>query len=534
MGSERKWWQDGVIYQIYPRSFYDSNGDGIGDLEGIRQKLDYLQDLGVDAIWLSPIYPTPDADFGYDVADYMDIDPKFGTLDDFKALVKDAKERNIHLVLDLVLNHTSDQHPWFIESKSSKDNPKKDWYMWLPPKKNGEVPNGWQSIFGGKGWEYVPERDEYYFHMFYKQQPDLNWRNPEVEEAIYDVFRFWLDLGVDGFRLDVFNCYFKDKDFRDNPPKLGIRAFDRQQHIYDTDQPELLGVLQNIRKIVDENPDGFTIGETFISTPEKAALYCQPGNLHMTFNFDFLWSKWNPKSFVNVIQSWEDRLAPGSWPTYVLNNHDVIRAGTRYGKREDDDILKAAAVLLLTMRGTPFLYYGEEIGMRDIKVKRKDILDPIGRKYWPFHKGRDGCRSPMQWEPSTNAGFGQGKPWLPVHPNYMSRNVKAMQTDKNSIWYTYQKLLKLRKEYEVLRTGMFLPVTFDQKSLLAYLRQNDTDTILVVINFRGRKTRLALGANLMQADWDVLMTTNPYGDLFRDKGYISLAGDEACILRKKN
>jgi alpha-glucosidase len=533
MGSESKWWQDGVIYQIYPRSFYDSNGDGIGDLEGIRQKLDYLQDLGVDAIWLSPIYPTPDADFGYDVADYMDIDPKFGTLEDFKALVKDAKGRNIHMVLDLVLNHTSDQHPWFIESKSSKDNPKSDWYMWLPPKKNGKVPNGWQSIFGGKGWEYIPERDEYYFHMFYKEQPDLNWRNQDVEAAIYDVFRFWMNLGVDGFRLDVFNAYFKDAQYRDNPSKFGIRAFDRQHHIYDTDQPELLPVLQNIRKIVDENPDGFTVGETFISTPEKAALYCQPGNLHTTFNFDFLQSKWNPKAFVNVIQSWEDRLAPGSWPTYVLNNHDVVRAGTRYGRGENDDILKSAAVLLLTMRGTPFLYYGEEIGMRDITVKRKDILDPVGRKYWPFHKGRDGCRSPMQWNTSTNAGFGEGKPWLPVHPNYLQRNVDAMLSDKDSIWYIYQKLLKLRKEHQALRTGIFLPVTFEQKSLLAYMRQDDNETILVVINFRGKKTRLALGANLMQADWEVLLKTNTYGELFRDKGYITLTGYDACVLKKK-
>ena len=534
MGSEKKWWQDGVIYQIYPRSFADSNGDGIGDLEGIRQKLDYLRDLGVDALWLSPIYPSPDADFGYDVSNYVDIDPKYGSMDDFKALVRDAHAKNIRVILDLVLNHTSDQHPWFVESRKSRDNAYADWYMWLPPKKDGKVPNGWQSIFGGKGWEYIPERDEYYFHMFYKEQPDLNWRNPDVEAAIYDVFRFWMQLGVDGFRLDVFNAYFKDPQFRENPPKPGIRAFDRQEHIYDTDQPELINVLANIRKIVDENPDGYTVGETFLSTPQKAAKYCAPGLLHTAFNFDYLQCKWNPKSFANTIQIWEDALQEGSWPTYVLNNHDVVRAGTRYVRGTDDSILKTAAVLLLSMRGTPFLYYGEEIGMRDIPVKRSEIQDPIGRKYWPFHKGRDGCRSPMQWDASQNAGFSAAKPWIAVHENAGYRNVKAQMADSDSLWHIYHQMLQLRKAYPVLRYGMFLPVTFDQKTLLAYLRQDDQQTILVVLNFKRRKTRLALGVNLQRAEWQVLLSTKENEDRFNDPGYIRLQGYEALVLLKTN
>jgi alpha-glucosidase len=530
MGSDKKWWQDGVIYQIYPRSFSDSNGDGIGDLEGIRQKLDYIQELGVDAIWLSPIYPSPDVDFGYDVSNYVDIDPKYGTLADFNALVADAHTRGIRVILDLVLNHTSDQHPWFVESKKSKDNPYSDWYMWLPPRKDGSVPNGWESIFGGKGWEYIPDREEYYFHMFYKEQPDLNWRNPAVEEAIYDVFRFWMKQGADGFRLDVFNGYFKDAKHRDNPPKLGLRGFDRQQHVYDCDQPELIPVLKNIRKIVDENPDGYTVGETFLSTPEKAAKYCAPGLLHAAFNFGYLECKWNPKAFATVIHKWEDVLQEGSWPTYVLNNHDVRRTGTRFTKGEDDRILKNAAVLLLTMRGTPFMYYGEEIGMRDIPIKRSEIQDPIGKKYWPFHVGRDGCRSPMQWDESANAGFTSGKPWLPVHVNADLRTVKSQMADEQSLWHVYKQVLQLRKAYSVLRYGMFQPVTFEQKTLLAYLRQDNEQTILVIINFKKRRTRLALGSDLQRAGWKELLSTVENPDRFNDPGYIRVKGHEACIL----
>ncbi|MEJ5203122.1 MAG: alpha-amylase family glycosyl hydrolase, partial [Anaerolineales bacterium] len=288
------WWQEGVIYQIYPRSFMDSNGDGIGDLNGILTKLDYLVDLGVDAIWLSPIYPSPDVDFGYDVSDYLSIDPKFGNLQEFDQLISEAHNRGIHVILDLVLNHTSDRHPWFKEALSSRDNPYHDWYIWKDSPSNRRPPNNWQSIFGGSAWEYVPELAQYYYHMFYKEQPDVNWRNPQVRRAMMDVIRFWLERGVDGFRLDVFNVYFKHADFPDNPPALGLRGFDRQKHMYDINQPELLPLLAEIRQIVDQYPQRYLVGETFLSTAEHAAKYCSTKLLHAAFNFEFLHCPWNP------------------------------------------------------------------------------------------------------------------------------------------------------------------------------------------------------------------------------------------------
>ena len=354
MTESNLWWQGGIIYQIYPRSFGDSNQDGIGDLNGITAHLDHLAELGVDAIWLSPIYPSPDADFGYDVSDYIGIDPKFGTLEDFDNLVTEAHRRGIRIVLDLVLNHTSDQHPWFIESRKSLDNPYRDWYMWKDSKSNGAHPNNWQSVFGGPGWEFDPVTRQEYFHMFYKEQPDLNWRNPQTRQALLDVFRFWLKRGVDGFRLDVFNVYFKSVGLEDNPPKIGLRGFDRQEHIYDTDQPEMMPLLKEIRQIVDEYPERYTVGETFISTAEKAMRYCGKDKLNAAFHFDFLRCHWRPQRFLKVIREWEHAVGDEILPNYVLNNHDNPRSATRYGRGEDDERLKVAAALLLTMRGDGF------------------------------------------------------------------------------------------------------------------------------------------------------------------------------------
>jgi len=295
------WWRDGIIYQIYPRSFADSNGDGIGDLNGITARLDYLAELGVDALWLSPISPSPDVDFGYDVSDYVDIDPKFGTLADFDRLLAEAHRRNIHIVLDLVLNHTSDQHPWFQESRQSRASARRDWYIWRDPAPGGGKPNNWQSVFGGSAWQWDPHTRQYYLHLFYKEQPDLNWRNPEVRQAMLDVFRFWLDRGVDGFRLDVFNMYFKDAGFRSNPPKPGLRGFDRQQHIYDHSQPEMFPLLAEIRAILDAYPERYAVGETFMGSPEHAAEYVGPDKLHAAFEFDLLHCRWNPADYHRVI-----------------------------------------------------------------------------------------------------------------------------------------------------------------------------------------------------------------------------------------
>jgi alpha-glucosidase len=526
------WWRDGIIYQIYPRSFADSDQDGLGDLSGICNRLDYLSDLGVDAIWLSPIYPSPDVDFGYDVSNYTAVDPRFGTLEDFEVLVTEAHRRGIRVVMDMVLNHTSDQHSWFQASRQSRQDPKRDWYLWRDPAPGGGPPNNWQSVFGGSAWEFDPASGQYYYHMFYKEQPDLNWRNEEVRQAIMQVFRFWADRGVDGFRLDVFNVFYKHAEFPSNPAKLGIRGFDRQQHLYDVDQPEMMGFCRDLRSLLDSYKERYAVGETFLSSPEKAALYTGPELLHAAFDFTFLENRWHPQGFLNSIQRWENAVPDDSWPTYVLGNHDVRRIATRYGRGESDERLKVAAAMLLTLRGTPFVYYGDEIGMRDIPIRRSQILDPIGKRYWPFYAGRDGCRAPMQWDASTHAGFSSRQPWLPVHENYSFRNVAEQLADPHSLFNFYRRLIALRRELPVLRQGMFMPITYGPQSILAYLRKTPDDTVLVALNFSRRPLRLALGNELARSNWQLLLSSR------RDQidpvraGLLSLQGEEAVILRQ--
>jgi len=505
------WWRDGIIYQIYPRSFADSNNDGFGDLPGITSKLDYLADLGIDALWLSPIYPSPDKDFGYDVANYVDIDPRFGSLADLDLLLSEAHQRGIRIVLDLVLNHTSDEHEWFLESRSSRDNPKADWYIWKSPSQangsGGRVapPNQWQSIFGGRAWTYAPEREQYYYHMFVPGQPDLNWRNLEVRAAILDVVRFWLDRGVDGFRLDVFNMYFKDDQLRDNPSKLGIRAFDRQHHIYDCDRPEMVPLLYELRGVLDSYPERYAVGEPFISAREKIIQYSGEDKLHAVFNFEFTFSKFDPAQYVKYILDWEALYAEyGIWPNYVLGNHDVRRMATRHTNSEEDARLKVLMAMLLTLRGTPYLYYGEEIGMRDIYLKRNEIMDPPGKKYWPFHKGRDGCRSPMQWDNSKYSGFSPAKPWLPVHPNHKKRNVEAQKNDPDSMLNFTRDMIRLRRGKEALQRGDFKLLTERPRDVLAYLRQAEEQTILAALNFKNSPTILE---NVPAGQWNLLHST---------------------------
>jgi alpha-glucosidase len=504
------WWRDGVIYQIYPRSFADSNGDGIGDLPGITSHLDYLADLGIDAIWLSPIYPSPDADFGYDVSNYVDIAPHFGNLKDFDRLVTEAHRRNIHIIMDMVFNHTSDQHPWFQASRSSRDNPYHDWYMWHDPKPGGGPPNNWQSVFGGGGWEYDPILGQYYFHMFVKEQPDLNWRNPKVKQAVLDAYRFWLDRGVDGFRLDVFNVYYKHADLPDNPPRFGIRGFDRQRHIYDCDQPEMHTFLAELRALLDSYPERYAVGETFLESTEKAASYCGADRLHATFDFSFTSCKWNPRQYLKTIMNWEKALGPNKWPNYVLNNHDVVRSATRYGWHGNDAPAKVAQAMLLTLRGTPFMYYGEEIGMQDIRLRRDEILDPPGKRYWPFYKGRDGCRSPMQWNDTQNAGFGAGKPWLPVHPNYIERNIQAQSADPESLLNFTRRLIQLRRKTPALYCGSFTPLTEDPQNVLAYLRQSGQQKALIVLNFSNSVQKIRLNVSLIKENtWKLALSSDP-------------------------
>ena len=531
MADDYIWWRDGIIYQIYPRSFQDSNNDGLGDLPGIISRLDYLADLGVDAIWLSPIYPSPDKDFGYDVSNYVDVDPRFGNLQDFDNLLKEAHRRNIHIILDLVLNHTSDQHPWFLQSRSSKDNPYRDWYIWHPGKGSGMRPNNWQSVFGGDGWEFDPQTGEYYFHMFVKEQPDLNWHNPEVRKAILDVFKFWLDRGVDGFRLDVFNAYFKDAQLRDNPPHPGIRGFDRQKHVYDVDQPEMLPLLAEIRALMDKYKDRYAIGETFISTPQKAVNYTGAHRLHAAFNFTILEKPWQAEKFAQGISIWDDLNQADLWPNQVLNNHDQRRISTRYQFDPDDKLAKTAAALILTLRGTPFLYYGEEIGMRDIHLSRTEILDPPGRKFWPFYKGRDGCRSPMQWDDNPFSGFSNAKPWLPVHPDYMNRNVLAQRNDPGSLLNFYKLLIQIRRSTPAFQRGSFELIQGVPKHILAFIRSNENQKILILLNFKLKPLHFTLPDGIEVENSKVLINSLQGQDFYPFKaGDVELQPGQVLIL----
>ena len=539
------WWRDGIIYQIYPRSFADSNGDGLGDLPGIIARLDYLADLGIDAIWLSPFYPTPDADFGYDVSDHTAVDPRFGTLEDFDRLVAESHRRGIRLVLDLVLNHTSDQHPWFRESCASRDNPKRDWYIWKPPsvsphlrRKWGEskrgAPNNWQAAFGGPAWEYDETTGQYYLHMFLAEQPDVNWRNPEVRKAQLDVVRFWLARGVDGFRLDVFNAYFKDAQFKNNPPKFGLRGFDRQCHVYDCDQPEMILLLNELRAILDAHPEHYAVGETFFATPEKVLYYSGPDRLHAAFSFDFtppdLFYPWNPAWLLKQIERREAFFTGEHWPTTVFSNHDIPRTATRYTHGEQDALAIIAVTLLLTLRGTPFMYYGEEIGMRDVSLRRGEIMDPPGKRYWPIFKGRDGCRSPMQWDDTPYAGFSSAKPWLPVHPNYHQRNVAAQNEDTDSLLNFTRKLIALRKEYPALQRGEFVPLLTRPRDALVYLRRTATQTVLVALNFHDRRVCEPLDQNMTGNRWRSLLTARDDSAALLSDNCLELAPHQVCLL----
>ncbi|MCJ7694354.1 MAG: alpha-glucosidase, partial [Anaerolineaceae bacterium] len=461
---------------------------------------------GIDAIWLSPIYLSPDADFGYDVSDYIAIDPRYGSLADFDHLVSEAHKRKINIILDLVLNHTSDQHKWFIESRKSVDNLYHNWYLWRDPSPKGGKPNNWQAVFGGSGWEYDEHLMQYYYHMFYKEQPDLNWRNPEVRNAMLDDYRFWLDRGVDGFRMDVFNMYFKHPDLADNPSKFwGRRAFERQIHINDMSQPEMLPLLKEIRELLDSYGATYMVGETFLSTPKQAAAYIGPDRLHAAFDFELVNSQFSAKAFKNAIQNWNKALN-GKWPNNFLNNHDSRRTATRYRADEEDAILKVSAAMLLTLKGTPFLYYGEEIGMRDINLKRSQILDRIGKRYWPFNKGRDGCRSPMQWDATQNAGFSAVPPWLPLHPNYQTRNVLNQSSNPASLLNFYKHLLKLRKTHSALRQGDIKHLDLQNQNVLSYTRSTPDEEILVCLNLSSKPSKVMLPNDLKNKHWRVLMT----------------------------
>lgn len=491
------WWKEGVIYQIYPRSFQDTNGDGIGDLQGIIQRLDYLNDgtensLGVDALWLSPIYPSPMYDFGYDISDYETIDSTFGDLNSFKQLLKEAHKRKIKIIMDLVVNHTSHLHPWFLDSRSSRRSAKRDWYIWKDPV-DGKEPNNFLGTFGGKAWTWDERTQQYYYHSFLSEQPDLNWRNPEVKQAIFNMIQYWLDMGVDGFRLDVVNLYFKDAHWRDNPSRLfkGMRPFDRMVHIYDRDQPEMHELLRDLRVLVDKKKDRMTVGEVMMDPPGKveipASYYGNNDELHMAFNFAFLYSFWGAKNFKKVVDEWEDALGEDNWPNYTLSNHDFRRHITRYHTRSMDiERAKLTALMLLTLRGTPFLYYGEEIGLESERVPKDSLQDPVGIRYWPFHPGRDSERKPMCWNDTTNGGFSSGTPWLPIYSEYKTRNVESMKKDPNSLWCFYRDILHFRKKSKALKQGSIETGMDESENVFYYTRTKGKEKYHIVLNFAGR------------------------------------------------
>jgi alpha-glucosidase len=510
----RHWWEDAVFYQIYPRSFADSNGDGIGDLAGIAGKLGYLSDMGVDALWISPFFKSPMKDFGYDVADYRDVDPMFGTLDDLKALIADAKARGIRIVLDLVANHSSEEHPWFVEARSSKDSPKHGWYLWVPD--TGRPPNNWKAIFElGTAWHPNPATGERYLGTFTRHQPEFDWRNPELREAIYDVMRYWYELGVDGFRLDVATAYFKDAELRSNPfrPKANPDFF--QWHVYDRNRPEVHEAFKEMRAVADRAGERVLIGETHGQDPALAAASHgkDRDELHMAFNFEFLYKPWGARAFRESAEKWYELLPEGAWPNFTLSNHDQPRHAWRYrgrGPRAAEVTAgraRVAAAMLLTLRGTPFLYYGEEIGMTCERLPREALRDPLGVSTWPLRSlGRDPERTPMQWSAEANAGFGatvgeaggnQGaaEPWLPVNSDYRSRNVAAQAADPGSLLAWYKALIVLRRSRRELREGgiAFLDLAPD---LLSYERTGRAgEGLIVLLNFASRKRRFEFARN---------------------------------------
>ncbi|HJU14857.1 MAG TPA: alpha-amylase family glycosyl hydrolase [Stellaceae bacterium] len=476
------WWQSAVVYQIYPRSFQDSNADGVGDLRGILRRLDHLAELGVDAIWLSPIFPSPMADFGYDVSDYTGIDPLFGTLDDFDALLAAAHARGIKLLLDLVPNHTSDRHPWFEESRSSRDNPKRDWYIWRAPGPDGGPPNNWLSEFGGGGWEWDERTGEYYFHAFLSAQPDLNWRNPAVREAIYDVMRFWLGRGVDGFRVDVIWRLLKDPLFRDNPANPDYREGQPPQRrlipLYTADLPEVHDVIAEMRGVSDAFDERVLIGEIYLPVDRLVAYYGRDlRGCHLPFNFNLLLTEWRAAKIAGLIDEYERVLPPGGWPNWVLSNHDRPRIASRVGRAQ----ARIAAMLLLTLRGTPTLYYGDEIAMVQVPIPPERVRDPLERNVPGMGLGRDGARTPMQWDASPQAGFSTVAPWLPVAADYASENVENARRAANSVYHLHRRLIAVRRARPSLTVGRYRMI-LARGELILYLREFAQERTLVILN----------------------------------------------------
>ncbi len=550
--SKYLWWQTGVVYQIYPRSFMDASGDGIGDLPGITQRLDYLSNtLGVDAIWLSPIYPSPMHDFGYDVADYCDVNPMFGTMADFDVLLAEMHKRGMKMILDLVPNHTSSEHKWFLESRSSRDNPKRDWYVWrdpapaplhLPqnsPNLGGErrVPNNWLSNFGGPAWEFDEKTGQYYLHLFVKQQPDLNYRNPEVVKALLNTMRFWLDKGVDGFRVDVIGLMMKDPDFRDeplNPNWDGVNPHQRILHVHTENLPEVHGLIQQMREVLDSYNERMMVGETYVPNDLLMKYYGTPQKreCHLPFNFQLILAQRNAPGVRKMVDDYEAVLPADAWPNWVLGNHDQHRLASRVGLSQ----ARVANMLLLTLRGTPTCYYGDELGMENVPIPPEKIQDPpaVNQPEIAHIVGRDPERTPMQWDDSKNAGFAEPdvkELWLPLAPNYTQNNVACELDDPRSFLNYYRKLLGTRKASPALVVGDYRSHEIEpaeaKVNCFVYERQADGQRLVVALNFSAQEQKLSLPKMRMGR---VILSTMLDREEEVNLSNFSLRANEGCII----
>jgi alpha-glucosidase len=532
------WWQQGVIYQVYLRSFKDSNGDGIGDLQGVISKLDYLTWLGVDALWLSPIYPSPMVDFGYDVSNYIDINPLFGDLATFDLLIAQAHQRGLKVIMDYVPNHTSDQHPWFLQSRSSRHSPRRDWYVWADPKPGGSPPNNWLASWGGSAWEWDPTTHQYYLHSYHKAMPDLNWRNPAVKAAMFDVVRFWLDRGVDGLRIDSAQRIMKDPQLRDNPPNPNpnvsaykpLVAYDSQLHLNDKGHPDIHAVYRELRQLLDtysaQSPR-VALGEMHIyDWPVWARYYGeQLDELHMPLNFGLVSVPWHASTVQHLVDAVEAALPPGAWPNYVLDNHDEPRIATRIGQEQ----ARVAAMLLLTLRGTPTLYYGNEIGMHNSEIPPQYIQDPAEKNLPSMGFGRDPERTPMQWDDSPNAGFCPltVDPWLPIAPDYKQVNVAAQRQDRYSMLSLTRALLRLRRATPALALGSYTSIEGAPADCFVYTRQFGGQRRLIALNFSSNEQQVQLP---IMSTARILLSTHLDREEPVDLTSLRLRSNEGCII----
>lgn len=524
---DKNWWRGAVIYQIYPRSFQDSNGDGIGDLKGIAARLPHVANLGADAIWISPFFMSPMRDFGYDVSDYEDVDPIFGTLADFDSLIAEAHRLGIKVMIDLVISHSSDRHPWFVESRSSQNNPKADWYVWSDSKPDGTPPNNWLSIFGGSAWAWDPTRMQYYMHNFLTSQPDLNLHNPEVQDRLLQVVRFWLDRGVDGFRLDTINFYFHDRELRDNPALApsrrnastapAVNPYNFQEHIYDKNRPENLDFLKRFRAVLEEYPAIAAVGEVGDSQRglEIVGEYTSGGDkMHMCYAFEFLApDALTPVRIEEVMKDF-GAAAPDGWACWAFSNHDVVRHVSRWGSlvADRESFAKQYSSILMTLRGSVCIYQGEELGLTEAELAYQDLQDPYGIQFWPEFKGRDGCRTPMVWDNHVaEGGFSTAKPWLPVPVEHILRSVSVQTGDENSVLEHYRRFLAFRKQYPAFAGGEIEFMT-PQDDVMLFTRVAGNETILCVFNM----SPVEGSATLPEGEWQALpghgFASNNYGN----------------------